>query len=123
MEHWRVRAEKLDARERALKQAMNPDVRQVMASKRLLLFGEMLREVNFPEADKLVGLMSAGFPLGGTLPETGVFPCARRQAEHSIEDLWRSAPHVRAQLFASVSAGKDPQLDEYFYDQTLEEVG
>ena len=104
---WQKRAAALEVKEAALKSVMNADVRRVMENKRLLLFSEMLRSVGFPAADTLVELMSSGFPPWRALSGDCCFPSARRPAEHSIEDLWRSAPRVRSLFFSSMTSSRD----------------
>ena len=69
---------------------MNPEVEKVMGSKRLLLFGELLEMVDFPCRRELLHYLTAGFPVVGNFLATGISPPAKRVAELSLEDLWRS---------------------------------
>eukprot|EP00969_Alexandrium_andersonii_P228708 10101387-Alexandrium_andersonii.AAC.1 len=70
--HYRARAAQLEAQEKQLHESLHPDVEAVVASKRILLFGEMLRDAGSPDSD-LAGSLAAGFPLVGQLPCSGVF--------------------------------------------------
>ena len=78
----------LAKREEELHRVMDPDVERVVSSKKILLFGEMLRDVGFPTAAELVHCMSAGFPVVGPMPVTNISPKVRREALFSPEELW-----------------------------------
>ena len=57
-------ARNLEPKERLLKESMHPDVRQVMQSKRLLLFGKMLKDAGVQD-ERLLQDMVDGFRLVG----------------------------------------------------------
>ena len=66
-------ARNLEPKERLLKESMHPDVRQVMQSKRLLLFGKMLKDAGVQD-ERLLQDMVDGFRLVGQQPPSGQFP-------------------------------------------------
>ena len=66
--------------------------------------------------------MSSGFPLAGVFPVTNVFPKNTRNAVYEIEDLWRMAPQIRADIINSTRASADTDLDKKLYDTTMDEV-
>ena len=57
LHRWTARAKDLESKEEELRRSVHPDVLISLRSKRILLFGEMLREAGFPNADKLVFAM------------------------------------------------------------------
>ena len=102
--------------------SMVPDVERVMSSKKILLFGEMVREVSFPTAAELVHCMSARFPVEGPMPVTDIFPKVRRKALFLPQKLWLRSARVRAALEAAAGPSGDRMLDEAVEKITLEEV-
>ena len=81
--HWSARADALAAREEELHGALHPDVRGVMAGKRILVFSEMPAELAFPSRSALVHGLCAGFPVVGDFPRTEIFPAADRRASYA----------------------------------------
>ena len=67
LDFWKQRAAELEPRERQPHQGMASDVAKVLEGKRLLLFGEMLKQADFPNADRLIHRMSTGFEVVGDL--------------------------------------------------------
>ena len=84
---WKNRALELASAERELHAEMCPEVERVMASKRLLLYGEMFEAIAFPSRCTLLGHMVSGFDLCGSFPSTGVLPYKERAATTTLEDL------------------------------------
>ena len=80
LQHWTARAQALSGHECSLHDAMHADVRGIMNAKRILVFSEMLESIGFPSHAELIHCMSAGFPVVGEYPRTGVFPPALREA-------------------------------------------
>jgi len=122
LDHWSRRAAALDPLESKIKASVHEDVRPSIASKRLLLFREMLESIDFPHADKLIHTMAKGFPLAGDIEKTGIFPEMHRPATSTLEDLWRTAPEVQRQVTRTIGASTDPELDEAVTDTTRDEV-
>ena len=67
----------------------------------VLLFRDMLREIDFPSTNDLVHLCR-GFPLAGAFPLTGIFHPAVRDAELAIEDLWKCSSSAQRTAFESL---------------------
>ena len=66
LKKWTARAKELSSEEERLRNGMPEHVRQVLGEKRrLVLFGEMLKELGYPD-DKLISDIAAGFKLSGT---------------------------------------------------------
>ena len=77
----------------------------------VLLFRDMLREIDFPSTNDLVHLCR-GFPLAGAFPLTGIFHPAVRDAELAIEDLWKCSSSAQRTAFESCRRSGDAELDE-----------
>ena len=120
--HWRGRAAALEEREADLHARMSPDVRTVMKGKLILLLGEMLRVLDFPSTDDLLHCLSAGFPLVGDFPVTGIFPAADRRALYSITELWQASSRVQRDVAAQASSSGRPDDDDELEQLTLGEV-
>ena len=84
------RAAELSSDEAKLKDTLNPDVRAVLADKRLLLFKEMAQEANVGD-EHLFEELVRGFSLTGTMPESKQFPAKLKPAMISIKQLKDSA--------------------------------
>ena len=82
-----------------MKERMNPEVRRVMESKRILLFKEMLGEINWPDSS-LSHRMATGFRLTGQLDQTGAFPRDRRREipEITLKDMWKQQGRRKRRL-------------------------
>ena len=119
---WRDRAARLERREADLHAALHKDVAVVLKGKRILLFREMLIESGFPNAQKLIDEMCAGFKVVGALDKTGVFAEKPRQAATSLECLWRTARATRSVVHSGLGKTGDRQLDEEVVKVTADEV-
>ena len=73
LEHYRAIERSLRDQEFALKESMDPAVRRVMGSKKLLLFKQMLTDAGVPD-ENLFNDMVNGFRLTGPLEPSGLFP-------------------------------------------------
>ena len=122
LDHWRKRASALVGSEAAVHAAMDPAIRRILEGKNILLFKEMLHDIGFPAADDLAHYMTAGFPLAGEFPQTGVFPEQERTANFSVADLWASAAQIRAEVIAACRGSGDLALDEELFATTCEEA-
>jgi hypothetical protein len=120
--HWTRRAEALQAQEAQLRASAHRDVRPAIESKRLMLFCEMLRAVNFPDPEKRVHAMASGFPLAGNIDRTGLFPELARPASSCLPDLWRDARESQRLVLATLGPTSCAELDDAVTVATREEV-
>eukprot|EP00972_Heterocapsa_arctica_P088448 13041880-Heterocapsa_arctica.AAC.1 len=111
LERWRRRARELERKEAQLKESVHPDVAGSVAGKRLLLFGEMLSEIGFPDPGNLIHKMATGFPLVGEIEPSGVFPKCVRPATSTIQDLWKTARANQELASRSLGPSADSELD------------
>ena len=68
IDFWRSRADDLAAQERSLHASMCPEIERVMASKRILVFGEMFSSISFPGRSLLLSHLTSRFPVCGDFP-------------------------------------------------------
>ena len=122
LKYWTRRAAELADDEAALKKCMPSEVAEVMSGKRLLVFGEMLEAVGFPNAALLLHHLTHGFPVTGAFPETGVFPRSVRSAEVDEAQLLDGAAEYTDSVCLTRSGGPGSDLDEALYQETLSEV-
>ena len=79
-----ARAKEIASEEEKLRKTMPDHVCQVLGQKRLVLFGEMLKDLHYPD-EKLVEDISAGFRLSGYMTKSNVF----RARSNDLPCLWR----------------------------------
>ena len=101
---------------------MDPRVRAVVADKRILVFGEMLRAVRFPKTDELLHYMSTGFPLSGEYPLTDIFPGNVKEASLKLDDLYVMRENVRAEVMASCRSSSCDEIDDELYEINFQKV-
>ena len=122
LKYWKNHAQHLEDKEAALHRAMHADVSSIMKDKRILLFGDMLAHVNFPVFKRLIHLLTVGFPVAGTYPQSEVLPASPRTAALNLTDLWRMAKELQEKLLARPGASDDADLDAEVFTSTLSEV-
>ncbi len=112
LKFWWDRSSALAAREVHLHHALHPELKTILADKRILVFSEMLEHLGFPRRSDLVHFMVSGFPVVGAYPRTDIFPAAERRAIYTPEDLWRLSRRLRRDLAAAAGGASEPALDE-----------
>eukprot|EP00435_Cladocopium_sp_Y103_P018181 s871_g4.t1 len=118
---WVKRCKELEPDERAHHEKLQPHLKHVLEGKRLLLMGEILADLGYPD-EHLVEHISAGFKLTGWLPESGVFPLSTKRPSHSLGAAHRFAKGVNHSICRQVGSNNNDKLDAEVWRQTLEEV-
>eukprot|EP00435_Cladocopium_sp_Y103_P028367 s3494_g7.t1 len=118
---WTARSKELSVKELELHNNLEPHLRGVLSGKRLLLFGEMLDTLGYPDR-VLVRDIINGFPLTGWMPKTGVFPPHMKRPAHSLESALKFAKGVNHSITRQVTASQDSELDDTVWSKTLEEA-
>ena len=118
---WHCLAAALANQEKELHTLIHPDVEKVLRPKKVLLFRAILEDLGFPHLDEMIHTFTAGFPMVGTFPITGVFPPSDRQALVSLEDLWRSSKSTLAALERTSGGSGDEDLDAQVWSATIDE--
>ncbi|CAE7519874.1 unnamed protein product [Symbiodinium sp. CCMP2592] len=122
LEHYRALEKSLREDERELKQSMDPAVREVMGSKNLLLFKQMLLDAGVPD-EHLFEDMVRGFRLTGPLEPSGLFPPKYKPASISVDELRRTASWSKHLIEAACrKASKDPDVARSVWEESLAQV-
>ena len=118
---WTNRAIALNDAEKTLRSSMDPVVAECTKQKRILLFTEMLRELQYPDMG-VVDELTHGSDLIGDVPPTGMLPGKLSMATQTSEGLAARSKLVQKQLLHSVASSGDCEIDEAIWNKTLEEV-
>ena len=121
LRRWVGMAADLEAAEEEFKRGLPKFRKDVLASKRLLLFRSLLREVGH-EDDELVADIARGFDLTGKLPRSNVFVRRFRPAEQTESQLRAGAKRLRDGLLATVKASDNPVVDAGVLKATQKEL-
>ena len=107
--------------ENVCRQQMEVHVRKVLASKRTVLFQQLLDDMKYPDS-KIALEMQQGFPLSGWLPASEVFPTRVRPPELHIEHLFKMSKVFSARSIAATKSSGCVDSDRRLWEATLEEV-
>ena len=118
---WLSWAQELGDQEEALKANLPSFRKEVLSSKRLLLFKRLLEEISHGDTD-LVDHMVSGFDLTGKLPRSNVFLQKFRPAEQSEAQLRKGAKRLRDGLLATIKSCGDPDVDMRVLQATKKEI-
>ena len=118
---WTSRAKALMGDESTLKNQIDPLVANVTKDKKILLFEEMLREVEFPDMG-VVEEMKAGASLTGDIPITNMLPCKFVPPLLDESSLASQASLLRNNVQDHAVSSGDAHLDAEVWQKTMEEV-
>ena len=118
---WTARAKELAAAEDALRQQMPEHVRTVLGQKRLVLFGEMLSDLKYPD-EKLVEDIAAGFRLSGYMTKSHVFRSKSKRPAMSVSTLKKMSRAFNDSSVASLSKRQDDELEAATWSETESEI-
>ena len=118
---WIVRIEELESNERSLKASMPEHLRKILSPKGLLVFREMLAELDYPDLG-VFDEIACGTGLAGSVPDSGLFEKVFRPCEITEEQLRSGAEHNRKSIFYSCRGSGDQDVDKVVYEKTIEEV-
>ena len=118
---WTSRAKALMGDELTLKSQIDPLVASVTKDKKILLFEEMLREVEFPDMG-VVEEMRTGASLTGDIPVTNMLPCKFVPPLLDESSLASQANLLRNNVRDHAVSSGDEQLDSEVWQKTMEEV-
>ena len=117
---WTKRAGELATEERALKACLEDHVRRILEPKRLLLWKEILVELEYPDCEVFEFL--EGTHLVGEVPVCGVFEKRFKPAELTVQQLSAKSGAEKRKNFHRCCSSGDPEVDVTVYEKTLEEV-
>eukprot|EP00435_Cladocopium_sp_Y103_P059286 s1864_g21.t1 len=122
LKHYIGRAKDLQTEERQLHSSLDADVGHVMASKRLLLFKEMMHDAGVQD-DSLFQEMCSGFKLVGDLQPSGQFEPQWKPAALGVEQLRQTAVWAQKAVVASCSKqADDMEVAVSVWEETLEQA-
>ena len=118
---WLCRANELRKDEAEMRSRMDQSVAKVTEQKRILLFGEILRDLNYPDM-QVVDELRFGVSLVGEVPVTNMLPQKRTPPLLTEDSLKSRSTMVRPSVRSSVGPSGDDELDASIWEQTLDEV-
>ena len=111
----------LAQKESELKSQMQKHVRQIVKSKPILLYKQMLRAINYPDI-KAADLMSQGFPIVGDMDITGVFE-TRNEADviQGADPIWlmKQARLARKSIIQQIEGTPCDHILQGLYSKTV----
>ena len=120
LKRWAMRSKQLESDESAFKNKLDPHVAAILKPKRLLLWREMMRELEYPDQavfEEVVG----GIPMTGEVEASGIFDPAFRPASKSVQELKESADTLSREVLSQVRS-QSKAVDETVLNKTNEEV-
>lgn len=119
---YRDLAASLEAEERCLQSSLNPDVGRIMASKRLLLFKQMMEDAGIVD-DNLFSELCHGFRLTGQLEASGLFKPRFKPAEMSVDELRKTSRWAKHAIVGSCQrVAENPEVAEAVWSETCSQV-
>ena len=118
---WTQRCKELDMQERRLHENLEGHLKEVLAGKRLLLFKEILEELNYPDKT-LVDEICAGFTLSGWQSRSNVFPSSLKRPAQSLESACKVAKGLNRNICKQVASSSDEALSAEVWELTQEEL-
>ena len=107
--------------ERRLHENLEGHLKEVLAGKRLLLFKEILEELNYPDKT-LVDEICAGFTLSGWQARSNVFPSSLKRPAQSLESACKVAKGLNRNICKQVASSSDEALSAEVWELTQEEL-
>ena len=118
---YRSRLEILAKEETDLHKGLHPNVEKVMAEKKILLFIEMLKYIDYDDM-KVVHLLTCGVKLVKNLAATGIWEKTDiNLAKCDVKAVWANARHAQRTVL-SPSRQKDDDLQAEVWKATMEEA-
>ena len=115
---WAARAKELEPAEASLKATMPSHIASILAPKKLLLWREIMVDLEYPDVSVFDEVVQ-GFSLTGNTPVTSIFPPTFKPAKRSYADLESWAPELRSQVLAKCKP--QGEEDEVVHTKTLDE--
>ena len=121
MKRWLKRSLELKNKELELHQQLPAHLQKILQGKRLLLFKEILTDLNYSDVS-VVDDIVAGFQLTGWAPKTGVFDQDVRRPQLTIDQLQKMAPGINASIKRTVDESQVDQTTDHVWNETWLEV-
>lgn len=121
LKKWTDRAKQLHSEESKLHDSLEPHYATVLKGKRLLLFGEMLDEIKYPDKH-LIGDICHGFRVMGWLRDSCCFTKLPKQPSMSVNALIQTARGLNAAVLAKAASNDKDGLVQAAWDETQLEL-
>ncbi len=121
LKRWTDRAQELSHDEAALHRSLKPHCAAVLKGKRLFLFGEMLREISYPDVH-LIQDICEGFRITGWLRDSGCFERLPRQPTMTVQNLLTTAKGLNQAVISRANSIDDDDLTRAAWDETQLEL-
>ena len=118
---WTSRANELREAEQELKANMPKHAAKILQPKRLLLWKEILLDLEYPDMG-VISELADGTELVGEVPTFGIFEKTFKPAETTVDDLCKASKSIRQKQYYSCRSSGDPEIDELVWNKTQEEV-
>ena len=89
---------------------------------RILLFQEMLKDINYDDMNVVQELID-GATLTGEIPVTGVLDTKLKPARIDIDELMSISDQVKQQIRSRTVSSGDHDMDKLLWEKTVEEAG
>ena len=121
LKRWMQRAKELQVDEDSLHRSLPEHLQKVLEGKRLLLWKEILTELEYPDV-KVIDEIIRGFPMTGWVEESGVFQPDVRPPEMTVQQLKGIALGVNHAVVDSLRQAAVTELDAPAWDETEIEI-
>ena len=118
---WLKRLVELRSEEKALKEAMHPDVALVLGQKNILLWQAMLQSVQYPDMG-VVEEFKMGTELVGCAQPTGLWPAKFQPAVITVKELCHTASMERGAIGEQFRGSGAGEFADEVWSKTLDEV-
>ena len=118
---WNARAKELAAAEKEPLDKAPSHVAKIMQGKRLVLRGEILQSLGYPDAS-LIKEMAEGFRLTGWMTSSNMFPKGAKRPSFGRETMLKLAKGLNRATLQSLSRRQDLDLEQGTWKETMAEV-
>ena len=118
---WLKRSLELKEEEAKLHSELPEHLRRLLVGKRLLLWKEILIDLNYPDVD-IVDDIVKGFPITGWSKKTGVFQTNVRKPDYGVDQLVKRSKGLNAAVVKSLEGEPWTEVDEKVWEETMQEL-
>ena len=97
-------------------------LRGLLAGKRLLLWREILTDLQYPDSAVIDEILT-GFPITGWAKKTGVFHTNVRKPDYNVDQLVKRSKGLNAAVVKSLEGESWTEVDDKVWSETMHELG
>ena len=116
-----ARAKELATAEKGLLDKAPPHVAKIMKGKRLVLWGEILKSLDYPDTS-LIKEMAEGFRLTGWMTNSNMFPKGAKRPAFGRDTMLKLAKGLNRATLQSLSRRQEPEVEKGTWIETMAEV-